>query len=624
MTGGHKEDTKKYDFTLSEMTAENVSWGVDLMHKDCAKLQFLREFTENAIQAIEQKDVQEGTISWTYDRLWFKENGSLKATIIDNGIGMTGREISKYINKIFSSGKKLGLTENYGIGAKIAAAPLNHRGIEYWTWKDGVGYLAVLRMKNGRYGLEKFENDRGGMDDWLEGVSDEMKPKEIDQNGVKVVLLGMSDEEDTYFNERAEMPTRWILRYLNSRYFEIPEGVAISAPSIRWNEDGSLKPMKYRVRGMKRFLNKHIEDESHYGKMDVHKGTLHWWLLDTKDKRTHYTEFNSHAQSGAIFQNEMYDVKTMQGHRSRMQKFSLIFTYDRVAIFIEPNCEVRSNTARSSLLMEDETAPPWEIWSRQFSDNLPEPIRKMEEELYSKSLQKLDSEIKERIRKWFSDQPLSRFQAHKEGDEEIDEPLEFMNTSGGEGKDPDKTEHEEPKEPRNRYSDYIEPKERRAKRKEIKDPTPDVIWKTRQDATRMEGELEDRAAEYLPGNDVLNINGDFRVYTDLLEKMKHQKGAGDPSRERAIETFVKKEYTFSLLEATMRTKLLNDNPNWSRKDIEEKCLSPEGLTESVMSNYHLHFMLHQNMGRWISSIEKGEITIGGKKPNNGETAGSAA
>ena len=47
-------NTTNDDFTLSEMTADNVSWGVDLMHKDCAPLQYLREFTENGIQAIEQ------------------------------------------------------------------------------------------------------------------------------------------------------------------------------------------------------------------------------------------------------------------------------------------------------------------------------------------------------------------------------------------------------------------------------------------------------------------------------------------------------------------------------------------------------------------------------------------
>ena len=45
--------TEKDDFDLSEMTAEDASWGVELMHNECAPLQYLRELTENSIQAIE-------------------------------------------------------------------------------------------------------------------------------------------------------------------------------------------------------------------------------------------------------------------------------------------------------------------------------------------------------------------------------------------------------------------------------------------------------------------------------------------------------------------------------------------------------------------------------------------
>ena len=615
-----QNNTTNDDFTLSEMTADNVSWGVDLMHKDCAPLQYLREFTENGIQAIEQAGTP-GKIVWTFDRNWYKINGSYKAAIIDNGIGMTGREIAQYINKIFSSGKQLGLTKNYGIGAKIAAAPLNARGIEYWTWKEGIGYLAVLRRNSdGRYGLQEFQNERGGTQDWQEGVSDEFKPKEIDQNGVKVVLLGESDHENTYFNEKAEMPSRWILRYLNSRYFEIPEGISISAPSIRHNPDGSLKPMKYRVRGMKSFLDKHIEEESNYGRMDIYKGTLHWWLLDSKEKRTHYTEFNSHAQSGVVFQNEMYNVATMQSHRSRMQKFNLLYTYDRVAIFIEPNFKVRSNTARSNLLMEDESKLPWETWAREFSNKMPEVIRVMEAELFAKSVQHLDKEIKERLRRLLLNAPLSRFQLNNEGDEEIDNPDLLINNPGGQSNDEGEINETESSEPRNPYSDYIEPKEKRAERKEVKDPFPTCIWKTLEDGTRQEGELEDRAAEYLPGNDVLNINGDFRVYKDLLSRLQAEKGGGTLSRERSIEHYVCREYKFCLMEATMRTKLLNDNPNWSRAEVETKCLSPEGLTEVVMSNYHLHYMLHQNIGRWLSAVDRGEVSQGGKNRETGEVA----
>ena len=601
------------------MTADNVSWGVDLMHKDCAHLQYLREFTENGIQAIEDTN-NPGQIIWTFDRNWHNSNGSYKATMIDNGVGMTGREIAQYINKIFSSGKQLGLNKNYGIGAKIAAAPINPRGIEYWTWKDGIGYLAVLRRNSdGRYGLQKFQNERGGMDDWQERVSDKFKPKMINNSGVKVVLLGKDDSDNTYFNQKAEMPSKWILRYLNSRYFEIPEQIKISAPLFKHNSDNSIRPMRSRVRGMKHFLNKHIEQEDHYGKMEVYKGTLHWWLLDPKGKRTHYTEFNSHAQSGAIFQNEMYDIATMQSHRSRMQKFNLLYTYDRVAIFIEPDFSVRSNTSRSRLLMEDESNLPWGNWSLDFSKNMPDVIKEMEAELFDKSIQDLDKEIKDRMRKWLRHTPLSRYQLDSEGEEEIDNPDLFINNSGGETNGEAEIKETKLLTPRNPYSDYIEPKDKKAKKKEVKDPFPAVIWKTRENGTRQEGELEDRAAEYLPGNNVLNINGDFRIFKDLCTRLQSEKGAGDISREKSIEYYVKKEYQFNLIEATMRTKLLNDNPHWSRAQVEEKCLSPEGLTEAVMSNYHLHYMLHSNIGRWLSSIDRGEIKLGGKNVGNDDT-----
>ena len=92
------------------------------------------------------------------------------------------------------------------------------------------------------------------MDDWQESISDKAKPKEIGQNGVKVVLLGNSDEDNTYFNEKAETPSRWILRYLNSRYFNIPNGITIRAPVIKYDNDGNMKKTRLRVRGMKRFF----------------------------------------------------------------------------------------------------------------------------------------------------------------------------------------------------------------------------------------------------------------------------------------------------------------------------------------------------------------------------------
>ena len=58
---------------------------------------------------------------------------------------------------------------------------------------------------------------------------------------------------------------------------------------------------------------------------------------------------NTHLMHSLGLSSRMRSMtqKTKQAHRSRMQKFNLLYTYDRVALFIEPNFEARSNTARS-------------------------------------------------------------------------------------------------------------------------------------------------------------------------------------------------------------------------------------------------------------------------------------
>ena len=99
---------------------------------------------------------------------------------------MTGREVSQYINTIWSSGKDLGAGKNYGIGAKIASAPLNPVGMEYWTWKDGRGYFSKLIYDEStdNFGLEWLTNpETGERQEWLEGISDEFQPEIIRKNG---------------------------------------------------------------------------------------------------------------------------------------------------------------------------------------------------------------------------------------------------------------------------------------------------------------------------------------------------------------------------------------------------------------------------------------------------------
>lgn len=46
----------------------------------------------------------------------------------------------------------------------------------------------------------------------------------------------------------------------------------------------------------------------------------------------------------------------------------------------------------------------------------------------------------------------------------------------------------------------------------------EVKWITVDERTRTKALLEDRAAKYLPDENLLQINGDFRVFTDMIER----------------------------------------------------------------------------------------------------------
>ena len=132
MTGDTQETSNKR--RTSPIKAGSLSFAIDKFSDDCLPLQYLRELTQNSIEAIPEG--KQGNVKWSYDPNWKDKNGSLKLCIVDDGIGMTGRDVSKYINTMWESGKGLGRTENFGMGVKYSAGPKNPLGIEYYTLKD--------------------------------------------------------------------------------------------------------------------------------------------------------------------------------------------------------------------------------------------------------------------------------------------------------------------------------------------------------------------------------------------------------------------------------------------------------------------------------------------------------
>src|ERR1700730_13875299 len=92
------------------MTVDKVSFLLDRLGQDCSPLQYLRELTQNAIEAVQRTGMR-GEIIWDVDWISYDLGGGpMKVCILDNGDGMTGDEMIRFINQLSSSGSEQSFT----------------------------------------------------------------------------------------------------------------------------------------------------------------------------------------------------------------------------------------------------------------------------------------------------------------------------------------------------------------------------------------------------------------------------------------------------------------------------------------------------------------------------------
>jgi len=373
------------------MTVENMTFMIDRLHKDCSPLQFLRELTENAIEAIQMLPDRKGEVIWDADwshfDLTIASGGIRKLSIIDTGIGMTGEEMVRYINRLSSSMHQQSAEGNFGVGAKIAAIPRNHHGLVYLSWKDSVGYMIHMWRSpdTQEYGLKKWDRPDGTAEYWT-WVDDALKPDAIKEHGTMVILLGNDSAEHTIeAPPGTPMPSRWILRYLNSRYYEFSKGITVKAREGWGLPKGDSHNFLRTVTGMKLFLTKSSADS---GMVSLSGAKAHWWILN-ENLDVDSGHYVSGGHVAALYQDELYELQSGRAGVFRLQAFGVIFGHHRVAIYVEPQANgdnrLTSNTARTNLLLNDEPLP-WVEWAAEFRESMPEPIKTLVEEIGASSV----------------------------------------------------------------------------------------------------------------------------------------------------------------------------------------------------------------------------------------------
>lgn len=434
---------------------------------------------------------------------------------------MTPSQMCSFIGSLGASGRTQGMQDNYGFGAKIAGFTRHPAGVTYVSCVDGAWGLVKFRKYEGEYEQERLSLGDGRYDNWIE-PSPNVRPwgevpgygKVIQTHGTRVTLWGKSDDEDTTKDPMGKQEHKWLELYLNKRYFRIPKCVDLRVrDSLGVPSSG---PAVYRrVHGMESYLSK-IEHCDTSGSVKLEGCTVHWWILtphkDWGGTRSNTSSYEGNGHVACLYQDELYEMRTGREGRNYLQKFGITFGSKRVVLYVEPTVSagLTTDTARTKLILDDSDFP-WNDVADQFRTMLPMEIRDLEETLGSGVIDpknaKAVSEVLKDVANLYT---VGKYVRSSVG----------AASANCTSYDLGKPHNSRPgtKSPRRR-DPYLGSgsKERANPSKGAEFPT--VIWKSKhpEDGESLldDGELDDRAAHYEEGPNIVTINRDFPAFGEL-------------------------------------------------------------------------------------------------------------
>lgn len=573
---------------IDDMSVANVGFLIENLGKDAGELQYLRELTQNAFEAIHARGGVDGRVEIDFEEI----DGVKKLRITDNGVGMTPEEVRENINRLSATTGVQAFDKNFGIGAKITAAVRNPFGVMFKSWKDGEASLTILGRQDGKYGRLGWKNpDDDSVHFWLP-LQDSDKHTVIELSGVSVVLLGKSKEEDTTVAPAgADLPSQWVAAYLERRYFEIPEGTTLKVlrpVEIYDSGRGSFRSIYDTIRGQRNYLDKHSDDK---GIVDVHSAKVWWWILSEEITAGGKT-WNNRGHVAAIYQGELYETRTGTSRVSALKDFGIYAGHGRIVIYVEPSNVLGANTSRSALILSGGTPINYAEIGNAFADVLPGEIAAFmagqvssEQGDHRKSILRNIKEVEDLL-----DQ--ARYRRSEKGKVESVLP-EVGEGAGQVERDRDNrsgSNVSRPQDATNRVgSEYLrkarhELERRLQVKKKETDSLPKIVWD--EDGTTVQS---GRAASYTQASNVVTANGRFDFYLDLLEwsiEEAKSRVASDVDRDtlrQICEDEVRRWFEEALVQAVVVLRPLSHDERWGPR-VFDTGLSDEGLTAAVISH----------------------------------------
>jgi hypothetical protein len=619
--------------TTMPIELRQAAFLLERLAADCAPLQGYRELTKNALEAVE-RSVLAGSIPkaghqiyWDVD--WRALSGQVEAgekpvyklSLWDTGDGMTGEEMVEYINHLSSSVGVQALDRNFGVGAKITAGVSSPVGLVYTSYKNGeVHQIHFWRDPDtDEYGIRPFLRAKDNTFHHWRKLKPSVLPQEIIEagHGTMVTLLGSAPTENTMLPpENAVGGLRWLVRYLNRRFLRFPDNVTVRVreftrtdettwptQATKYARDGA---MERPAVGQEHHLDRNAAAKGEL-RLDDGNATAYWWLLN-EEKIADASYWLSSGHVAAVFDDELYELRDGNAGIRQLMHFGVLFGSRRVVIYVEPDKGqmISPNTARSLLLANGEPLP-WDAWAAEFRVKLPEVIQQMMEELLGRDAEGDHEEnIKARLKRIEELIRTTRYRRTPGGTTNA-----AGDAAGGDANEGDITKTGSSKSGEtggtaaDLYGAYVDEDDGDpADPLTPKTQFPNIRWVSIAKGTRSADDpLEDRAASYANSTqNVLLINEDFRVYTDLVKHFVRSY-EGYPGVERTVPEVVKEWYSQQLVETVLGILAVRGSAKWTPTQIEQ-ALSEEALTAAIMPRYNLFQQVSRVLGTKLGSLKE--------------------
>ena len=587
---------------IIQPTTVNESGLTDLIRnlgRDCSSTQFIREFTQNGVEAVQRTGVK-GRVIIDYDKAIYEQLGYHKICFIDTGDGMDRDQMLNLLNSLSASGSQKNTHKNYGVGAKISAFTRNHAGIVYDSWKDGKGHRIIIGYDEDKdvYGIMGHV-DNYGTKRLILPLSDEHKPDVIKSHGTRVTLLGMRMEQDTMLQPDGINGSReaWIAFHLNSRFFRLPEGVEMSARVGYYRDNNTRHNYPMNIRGQKNILDGRSIIK---GVAQITDARVHWWVMPKGSEGKGRELVKGHT--AIVVQDEIFDISDSRSNRSAY--FGVLVGRDQVIIYVEPNRGMlEHNTTRTHLVNKDGSPVSWDLWQDEFSKNMPPELREFLDKLLAESSEENNNnENKEKLKSVRELYRLSRYQKNAKGKFLVDPESVSTYRTGDEPTTDVPVDN--PGRRGRRFGSAITQlltslvNDNGVEADDIApDGFPDVQWVSEEGT----GSLVDRAAEFIENQNLILANRDFDGFKDLVAFFTKMYGEQEETTTLIVKE-VKKAFELALMECVTGALCLKNRKDWTTQDYQ-KAISREALTTAVMPRYWMVGNIKRSLGNRIKSFQ---------------------